>query len=223
MLALAAARLGYKCHIFDPHERPAPPRSRPASPAPPLTMRRRCAFAAAVRRRHLRIRESAGRAAGGARRQASPGTQRSPWRRTARSRSDSSRRGACGRAVARVDSLADVAARRRARLPIVLKTRRYGYDGKGQAWVRDRPEAEAAGRRSAGSRRGRGGDRASKPNLASSGARWATGGVLESAATFMTRASCAARPFRRREIDAMSRKRDRAPRRSPRRSAMSEC
>jgi 5-(carboxyamino)imidazole ribonucleotide synthase len=28
--------------------------------------------------------------------------------------------------------------------PIVLKTRRYGYDGKGQAWVRTASEAEAA-------------------------------------------------------------------------------
>ena len=29
-------------------------------------------------------------------------------------------------------------------LPIVLKTRRYGYDGKGQAWIRSDDEAEAA-------------------------------------------------------------------------------
>ena len=29
-------------------------------------------------------------------------------------------------------------------LPIVLKTRRYGYDGKGQAWIRSEDEAEAA-------------------------------------------------------------------------------
>ena len=29
-------------------------------------------------------------------------------------------------------------------LPIVLKTRRYGYDGKGQAWIRSPGEAEAA-------------------------------------------------------------------------------
>jgi 5-(carboxyamino)imidazole ribonucleotide synthase len=29
-------------------------------------------------------------------------------------------------------------------LPLVLKTRRYGYDGKGQAWVRSPDEAEAA-------------------------------------------------------------------------------
>ena len=28
--------------------------------------------------------------------------------------------------------------------PLVLKTRRYGYDGKGQAWVRAPDEAETA-------------------------------------------------------------------------------
>ena len=29
-------------------------------------------------------------------------------------------------------------------LPLVLKTRRYGYDGKGQAWVRSRRDEQAA-------------------------------------------------------------------------------
>ena len=44
-----------------------------------------------------------------------------------------------------VDSLADVEdAVARLGLPLVLKTRRYGYDGKGQAWVRAEGEAEAA-------------------------------------------------------------------------------
>ena len=43
MMALAAARLGYQCHIFDPHERPcAAEVSRPISPAPHSTMARRC-------------------------------------------------------------------------------------------------------------------------------------------------------------------------------------
>ena len=45
----------------------------------------------------------------------------------------------------KVDSLADVdAAAARLGLPLVLKTRRYGYDGKGQAWVRAEGEAAAA-------------------------------------------------------------------------------
>ena len=29
-------------------------------------------------------------------------------------------------------------------MPVVLKTRRYGYDGKGQAWVREAGQVEAA-------------------------------------------------------------------------------
>ena len=45
----------------------------------------------------------------------------------------------------RVDSLADVEAAVAALgCPLVLKTRRYGYDGKGQAWVRSPDEAAAA-------------------------------------------------------------------------------
>ncbi len=44
-----------------------------------------------------------------------------------------------------VDSLEDVhAAVAALGLPVVLKTRRYGYDGKGQAWIRSDDEAEAA-------------------------------------------------------------------------------
>jgi 5-(carboxyamino)imidazole ribonucleotide synthase len=44
-----------------------------------------------------------------------------------------------------VDSLEDVhAAVAALGLPVVLKTRRYGYDGKGQAWIRTDDEAEAA-------------------------------------------------------------------------------
>ena len=55
MMAMAAARLGYQCHIFDPHEQPcAAEVVGAASPAPPSTMSRRCgSFADAVRRRHL--------------------------------------------------------------------------------------------------------------------------------------------------------------------------
>ena len=43
MLGIAAAQLGYKCHIFDPHERPWRPMSRRTSRAPASTMPRRCA------------------------------------------------------------------------------------------------------------------------------------------------------------------------------------
>jgi len=54
----------------------------------------------------------------------------------------------CGARVAPwrcIDSLEDVRAAVDALgVPIVLKTRRYGYDGKGQAWVRSSDDAEAA-------------------------------------------------------------------------------
>ena len=54
----------------------------------------------------------------------------------------------CGARVAgwrEVASLADVTASvLKVGLPLVLKTRRYGYDGKGQAWVRSRREEQAA-------------------------------------------------------------------------------
>jgi 5-(carboxyamino)imidazole ribonucleotide synthase len=46
---------------------------------------------------------------------------------------------------AQIDSAADiVAALSRTGLPALLKTRREGYDGKGQAWIRDATQAAAA-------------------------------------------------------------------------------
>jgi 5-(carboxyamino)imidazole ribonucleotide synthase len=54
----------------------------------------------------------------------------------------------CGARVAPwrpIASLADVtAAVLKVGLPLVLKTRRYGYDGKGQAWIRSRRDEQAA-------------------------------------------------------------------------------
>ena len=46
------------------------------------------------------------------------------------------------RAVASLDDVE--AALAELGLPLVLKTRRYGYDGKGQAWIRSADEADAA-------------------------------------------------------------------------------
>ena len=147
MLAIAAAQLGYKCHIFDPHEHPCA-----ADVAAKFT---RAAYddRSALERFSaevdvatyefenlpvdpLRVLEDKLR----------PGIK---------SLSVAQDRAVekqfiehCGAAVApwrSVDSLADV-ERAVAELgtPVVLKTRRYGYDGKGQAWVREAGEAEAA-------------------------------------------------------------------------------
>ncbi|MCW3796278.1 5-(carboxyamino)imidazole ribonucleotide synthase [Sphingomonas sp. BN140010] len=147
MLSVAAAQLGYRCHIFDPHERPCA-----ADVAAEFT---RGAFddAAALERfaaacdvvtyefENLAVEPLAGLA----------GTLR-PGARSlavAQDRAEEKRFiEASGAPVApwrAVESLAEVeAAVAELGCPLVLKTRRYGYDGKGQAWVREPGEAAAA-------------------------------------------------------------------------------
>ena len=147
MLAIAAARLGYKCHIFDPHERPCA-----ADVAAQFT---RAAFddAAAMRRfadvvdvatyefENLPVEPL--KALGDKLR---PGTRSLA---VAQDRAlEKQFIGDCGAAVApwrTVDSMTpvDIAAADLG-LPMVLKTRRYGYDGKGQAWIRSSGEIESA-------------------------------------------------------------------------------
>ncbi len=156
MMALAAARLGYRCHIFDPHERPC---------------------AAEVSAHFTRGRfddvEALGRFAG----QCDVVTyefENIPVGPLAaledkllpgpRSLEVAQDRGfekhfleSCGVPVApwrEVDGVADIVAALDALgAPILLKSRRYGYDGKGQAWVHHATEAaaswEAIGRQSA--------------------------------------------------------------------------
>ena len=147
MLAIAAAQLGYPCHILDPHERPCA-----ADVAAQFT---RAAYddQAALRRfsgevdiatyefENLPVEplkllgdklrpsvRSLAIAQDRAEEKAfieSAGARVAPWRP--------------------VESLADVRSAIAALgTPLVLKTRRYGYDGKGQAWVRSPGEAELA-------------------------------------------------------------------------------
>ena len=144
---MAAAQLGYRCHIFDPHERPARPTSRPRFTRAGIRRRRR---AAALRRRgrcrHLRVRESAGR-----RRSQALGDKLRPGTRSLADRPgprgrESASSSRCGARVApwRDGRQRSTTSRRpspRSALPLVLKSRRYGYDGKGQAWVRAAGEA----------------------------------------------------------------------------------
>jgi 5-(carboxyamino)imidazole ribonucleotide synthase len=147
MLAIAAAQLGYRAHIFDPHERP-------------------CAadVAAAVTRAEfddlLALEEFAA-----AIDVATYEFENLPvdpllvlgsrLRPGAKSLAVAQDRGeektfieGTGARVATwqaVDSLDGVrGAVERLGTPVVLKTRRYGYDGKGQAWIRSAGEAEAA-------------------------------------------------------------------------------
>ena len=113
--------------------------------------RSRGARAARLRRdlRHLRVRERAGR---GARRAARADAASAPARTASRSRRTGSGRSSCSGASAcpappsatsrRPAQLDDALAR--TGLPAVIKTKRMGYDGKGQRVVRTREEAEQA-------------------------------------------------------------------------------
>jgi 5-(carboxyamino)imidazole ribonucleotide synthase len=147
MLSIAAAQLGYRCHIFDPHQRPcaadvaaeftrAEFDDRAALrlfasqvdvatyefenlPAEPLSMLgdklRPGLKSLSVAQDRAHEKEFIEGA----------GARVAPWRAIA--------------------TLADLnAAIADLGLPLVLKTRRYGYDGKGQAWVRSIDEAAAA-------------------------------------------------------------------------------
>ena len=147
MLSVAAAQLGYRCHIFDPHEHPCA-----ADVAAYFT---RAAFddVEALRRfgeqvdvvtyefENLPVEPLA--------------CLEDKLRPGTRSLAIAQDRAAeksfiekCGARVApwrEVNSLADVTASvLKVGLPLVLKTRRYGYDGKGQAWVRSRRDEQSA-------------------------------------------------------------------------------
>jgi 5-(carboxyamino)imidazole ribonucleotide synthase len=147
MLAMAAARLGYQCHILDPN------RGGPAAQVSAHFTRAEYADADALRKfadsvdvatyefenlpvaalevlgdklrpstRSLAIAQDRAREKAFIE---DTGARVAPWRA--------------------VSSLEEVqAAIDAVGTPIVLKTRRYGYDGKGQAWIRSVDQAEAA-------------------------------------------------------------------------------
>jgi 5-(carboxyamino)imidazole ribonucleotide synthase len=147
MLSIAAARLGYRCHIFDPHPHP-------------------CAadVAAAFTRGAFDDRAALERFAG----QVAVATYEfenlpveplgligdklRPGLKSLAVAQDRAHEKEfieqCGARVApwrAVSSLAEVAAAAaELGVPLVLKTRRYGYDGKGQAWIRSARDAAAA-------------------------------------------------------------------------------
>jgi 5-(carboxyamino)imidazole ribonucleotide synthase len=147
MLSIAAAQLGYKCHIFDPHENPC------------------AADVAAVHTRAAyddiaALREFAGKVDVATYEfENLPveslevlGDKLRPSTRSLAIAQDRAREKAfiegCGARVASWDAVGSIEEVRNAvdriGLPLVLKTRRYGYDGKGQAWARSAGEAEAA-------------------------------------------------------------------------------
>jgi 5-(carboxyamino)imidazole ribonucleotide synthase len=147
MMAMAAARLGYQCHIFDPHETPC---------AAEVSARfTRAAFddVEALRRfgeqcdvityefENLPVEPLSVLAD-----KLRPGTRSLA---VAQDRAEEKRFiESTGARVAPwhpIENLDDIRqAIDELGLPLVLKTRRYGYDGKGQAWVRSMEEAQRA-------------------------------------------------------------------------------
>jgi 5-(carboxyamino)imidazole ribonucleotide synthase len=144
MLAIAAAGLGYKCHIFDPHEHP------PAADVAAYVTRAAFDDVGALERfgadvaiatyefENLPVETLS-----------ALGPKLKPGARSLAIAQDRAREKEfieqCGARVApwrTVSSLGEVqAAVAELGAPIVLKTRCYGYDGKGQAWVRAPAEA----------------------------------------------------------------------------------
>jgi 5-(carboxyamino)imidazole ribonucleotide synthase len=147
MLAMAAAQLGFRCHIFDPHERPcaadvAAQFTRAAyDDEEALEAFGRKVDVATYEFENLPVEPL--RVLGD---KLSPGLKSlavAQDRAEEKSFIESTgARVAPWRAVASLDDVR--AAVSDLGVPIVLKTRRYGYDGKGQAWIRSADEAEAA-------------------------------------------------------------------------------
>jgi 5-(carboxyamino)imidazole ribonucleotide synthase len=147
MLSAAAAQLGYKCHILDPHEHP--PAAQVAAEftraayddIPALVSFAAQADIATYEFENLPVdplRAISDKLRPGLKSLAvaqdraeeksfieSTGARVAPWR-----------------AVASLEDVEKAIAE--LGLPLVLKTRRYGYDGKGQAWIRAPGEARDA-------------------------------------------------------------------------------
>jgi 5-(carboxyamino)imidazole ribonucleotide synthase len=147
MLAVAAAQLGYKCHIFDPHEQPcavdvAAAFTRGAFDDHAALER----FASEVDVATYEFENLPVEPLGAL------GPKLRPSGRSLAVAQDRAEEKtfieSTGGRVARwrpVASLEDVeAAVAELELPLVLKTRRYGYDGKGQAWIRSAKDTAEA-------------------------------------------------------------------------------
>ena len=147
MLAMAAAELGYKCHVFDPHAHPpAADVAARLTSAPFDDLAALAAFGAAV---DVATYEFENLPVGPL---ATLGDKLQPGARSLAIAQDRATEKeyieSCGarvapwRAVATLDDVQATAAE--FGTPLVLKTRCYGYDGKGQAWIRDPADAPSA-------------------------------------------------------------------------------
>ncbi len=147
MMAMAAARLGYRCHIYDPHEAPCAAEVAGAFTRGAFDDEAALArFADACDVVSYEFENLPVAPLSGLGDKLRPGTRSLA---IAQDRAVEKRfleangaRVAAWREVGSVEQLdAAVAA---LGLPLVLKSRRLGYDGKGQAWVRDAADARAA-------------------------------------------------------------------------------
>ena len=147
MLAMAAARLGYRSHVFDPHES--------TCAADVAAFHTRAAFddLAALERFAEAVDVATSefenlpveplRLLGAKLKPGLKSLAVAQDRGTEKQFIEGTgARVAAWHPVAKVDDVREAVAR--LGLPIVLKTRRYGYDGKGQAWIRSAEEIEAA-------------------------------------------------------------------------------
>jgi 5-(carboxyamino)imidazole ribonucleotide synthase len=147
MLSMAAAELGYRCRIFDPHERPCA-----ADVAAGFTraafddVAALKAFAAECDVVTYEFENLAVEPLGAIADKLRPRAKSlAVAQDRAEEKSFIERTGARVAPWRAVASLAEVEqAARELGLPLVLKTRRYGYDGKGQAWIRSPEDVAAA-------------------------------------------------------------------------------
>jgi 5-(carboxyamino)imidazole ribonucleotide synthase len=147
MLSIAAARLGYRCHIFDPH--PWPCAADVAAHFTRADFDDRAALRDFAERVDVATYEFENLPAEPL---AELGDRLRPGLKSltvAQDRAEEKRfiestgaRVAPWRAVETLDEVKAAVAG--LGLPLVLKTRRYGYDGKGQAWIRSEGDAQSA-------------------------------------------------------------------------------
>ncbi len=147
MLSIAAAELGFRCHIFDPHKRPCATDVAAAHTRASFDDEdalRRFGDAVDVVTYEFENVPVAPLAMLG--HKLRPGTQSLAVAQDRAAEKQFIER--CGARVAPWRAVATLAEAEAAiaelGTPLVLKTRRYGYDGKGQAWIRAPGDAAAA-------------------------------------------------------------------------------
>jgi 5-(carboxyamino)imidazole ribonucleotide synthase len=147
MLSIAAARLGYKCHVLDPHDDPCAAqvcdRLTRADYGDTEALRTFAERVDVATYEFENLPVNPLKAVGG---KLKPGTRSLA---VAQDRAvekqfieETGGRVAPWRTVDSLDDVRDAVAD--LGVPVVLKTRRYGYDGKGQSWIRSADQAEAA-------------------------------------------------------------------------------